>query len=393
MGNLNPNSGFEYEPLDNSRRQIRLLRMTSCLGEHPIHCSIEKGELLSWPDHPTYNAVSYTWGDPNIDRDQHILIDGKKFLIRENLYHFLRTLDKDENLFWIDQISINQSDVHEQNHQVQFMSEIYSFASEVIVWLGPAADNSPQAMNILEHNYGVARKIRNGWKPALDALFQRPYWKRLWVVQEIMLAQSISLRCGEENIKWSCLEVFFETPRALGTKPGAVHFSYDDEENFDIVVANEAEEIVRARDSGERGNAGKLSYVLTAFSEWHCRNPRDKVYGLLGLVNESLRVEIDYQKSVEDILIDVVRKVIEDEPFMDLDSQIEFAESLRTSLILLDFEIHQLVQLEFERKLRSKGDVSKLNKKTVDVHSESDPYESSDSDQYESSDSEMETWS
>jgi hypothetical protein len=97
----NPNSDFKYEPLDHSLRQICLLRVDSSdssRGQHLISCSIETAELSSLAG-PIYKAVLYTRGESNIDRDQHILIGGKMFLVRENLYHFLQTLGDDDSLF------------------------------------------------------------------------------------------------------------------------------------------------------------------------------------------------------------------------------------------------------------------------------------------------------
>jgi len=59
---------------------------------------------------------------------------GKSFAIRKNFFQFLlaRTADL-RTLFWIDQICIDQLNIHEQNHQVSFMGMIYSHASEVII--------------------------------------------------------------------------------------------------------------------------------------------------------------------------------------------------------------------------------------------------------------------
>jgi hypothetical protein len=37
---------------------------------------------------------------------------------------------------WIDQISIDQQDVEEKNHQVSMMADIYEHAETVIAWLG-----------------------------------------------------------------------------------------------------------------------------------------------------------------------------------------------------------------------------------------------------------------
>lgn len=43
------------------------------------------------------------------------------------------------------------------------------------------------------------------------------------------------------------------------------------------------------------------------FSAQHCKDPRDKVYGLLGLVKDNEKPEVDYGKTVQEVLLDVLR--------------------------------------------------------------------------------------
>ncbi|KAK3485259.1 uncharacterized protein B0T23DRAFT_389984 [Neurospora hispaniola] len=50
---------------------------------------------------------------------------------------------------WIDQLCINQSDSDEKAVQVGLMSQIYSRAKQVLIWLGPAADGSDEVMDVL----------------------------------------------------------------------------------------------------------------------------------------------------------------------------------------------------------------------------------------------------
>ncbi|KAH7627866.1 heterokaryon incompatibility protein-domain-containing protein [Sordaria sp. MPI-SDFR-AT-0083] len=48
---------------------------------------------------------------------------------------------------WIDQLCIAQSDSHEKAMQVGLMSQVYSRAEQVLVWLGPVADGSDEVMD------------------------------------------------------------------------------------------------------------------------------------------------------------------------------------------------------------------------------------------------------
>src|SRR5689334_20558060 len=85
-----------------------------------------------------FQALSYEWGPP---APQHsIFVNGYALSIRENLYHFLQTVQRDsefcrDTVLFIDQIRIDQSNVKERNHQVYQMATIYSSAQHVIIWL------------------------------------------------------------------------------------------------------------------------------------------------------------------------------------------------------------------------------------------------------------------
>jgi hypothetical protein len=125
---------------------------------------------------------------------------------------------------WIDSICINQADMEERGLQVQIMSQIYQSASGVWVWLGPAADNSDLAMDVIDEvsNYPedmrgeASRSIKwvrrilyesefSAHRLALQLLFSRPYWQRLWIVQEVVLGactDSPLVCCGQ---RVSCL--------------------------------------------------------------------------------------------------------------------------------------------------------------------------------------------
>jgi hypothetical protein len=54
---------------------------------------------------------------------------------------------------WIDQLYINQADDTEKSVQVDLMSEIYSKARSVIVWLGPEMYFRPDFEQSIKHNF------------------------------------------------------------------------------------------------------------------------------------------------------------------------------------------------------------------------------------------------
>ncbi|KAF2434940.1 heterokaryon incompatibility, partial [Tothia fuscella] len=143
---------------------------------------------------PLYSALSYAWGPPNPSKQ--ILLNGKVFTVRANLWHFLEMAQRDilkdglaGRVLWIDQLCIDQSAKGEKNHQVAMMSEIYEKALTTFIWLGPGSKESDRAMQGIRNqaqNQGLVVDLA-GWRQ-IGALFARPYWSRIWIVQEIMLS-------------------------------------------------------------------------------------------------------------------------------------------------------------------------------------------------------------
>ncbi|KAK0620684.1 heterokaryon incompatibility, partial [Immersiella caudata] len=159
-----------------------------------------------------YQALSYVWGDPSVRLP--IRVDGKRFLVTENLFAVLSELQKsaDPPTLWIDAICINQEDNVEKAHQVARMNAIYEGSQRVIAWLGPAADQSDLAIQKLQRMAGfweskgpdttpeaareivrqaTAEMVGHGHYVqglphivALRSLFLRPWWERVWIIQE-----------------------------------------------------------------------------------------------------------------------------------------------------------------------------------------------------------------
>jgi hypothetical protein len=108
------------------------------------------------------------------------------------------------------------------------MQSIFSGAKETWVWVGPEADESSKAVDLvndLSHVYRhscpagdtspeTADKTRWGSLEsrgledklvALNHLLARDYWYRVWVVQEIALSKSLILFCGRRKFFWESL--------------------------------------------------------------------------------------------------------------------------------------------------------------------------------------------
>ena len=216
---------FSYRDLNKDLNEFRLLRIleltaTQLSNDTPalVTCEIFHANIN---EAPVYNTLSYTWGPPTASQVP-ILLDGKQFLVRENLWMALKRFQSlgTEMIIWIDAICINQEDIQERNSQVPKMTQIYKQADQVLAWLGPSYEDSTLAFELvrdfgqleIEQNWAVEQlKSRTTQLQALSKLFQREYWMRMWVLQELTVAKSIALYCGNDSI--SGMFSFLESKR------------------------------------------------------------------------------------------------------------------------------------------------------------------------------------
>ncbi|KAG6355576.1 hypothetical protein INS49_003538 [Diaporthe citri] len=116
---------------------------------------------------------------------------------------------------WVDSICIDQASIEERAIQVGLMGQIYSNASTVRVWIGLPGFTDIRAAfgfidNTLRAGYNkpmVVSNIRPDIK-AVTELLSRSYWNRMWVFQEIVLAQQVVVHCGAHSKPWEEFEEF-----------------------------------------------------------------------------------------------------------------------------------------------------------------------------------------
>ncbi|CZR70018.1 uncharacterized protein PAC_19919 [Phialocephala subalpina] len=183
-----PSPGSAYSTLDFSSQQIRLFELHSWTESSDIEGTFHCIELSALPE---YTALSYAWGE------------------QRNCRKIKKSTINKPKLFWIDAICINQSDINERNHQVGLMKRIYATAADVYIWLGREGDNSGLAMDFVAKKGAQNLRAKGpGYHPlwtkkvgrALGELCDRPYWRRMWIIQEIIHAEQITTRNGQRII-------------------------------------------------------------------------------------------------------------------------------------------------------------------------------------------------
>ena len=172
------------------------------------------------------------------------------------------------------------------------MGLIFSRASEAVAWLGVEADDSRLemvAMDLVQEPRptvpplrglvflfaGMKSKVptkimmihsskvnRNQDDDALQALFVRPFWSRVWIIEEIAKARNLQLLCGSQMVYWS---TFVNGTGHLEGIPDEIKL---------------LRKFRRQEQSHERFN------LIAALGRSRCfesSDARDKIYALLGL--------------------------------------------------------------------------------------------------------------
>jgi hypothetical protein len=150
----------------------------------------------------------------------------------------------------------------------------------------------------------------DGW-PALLDLFQRPWFTRAWVLQEVVLSKWCSLICGTKTISWDVLTIACKCLRECLEAP-----SFQE----DIRIADYMTVVSASlRNFGDQEHRSPVAQALTAARSLKATNPRDKIYSLLGIIsskddNANVRHVVsiipDYTKSINDVFISVAKLAI-----------------------------------------------------------------------------------
>ncbi|KAL8666378.1 MAG: hypothetical protein Q9168_007493 [Polycauliona sp. 1 TL-2023] len=311
---------YTYLPLD--PHDIRLLIASPGLSGSDIHVSLSHARLDP-DDPPHYEALSYAWGSNGLTHLIHVDTENgtQSLAVTENLHIALQHLRDESSLrtLWVDAACINQRDNEERSQQVTRMADIYQSAAIVIVWLGPAADDSTVAIEALEKLaarvhvewYNQTISAANGesedshWLAidnpvpfddetwfSIDRLLDRPWFSRLWIFQEVRLAcHGVTVLCGDDMISW---EDFRKVISLLKQRPSP---TLNLEKNVD-----------QAWNVSHPTRLDSFIDVLDRTKHAQCSDQRDRIYGVLNLIPEEKRLGIqpDYNKTTREVFRDVM---------------------------------------------------------------------------------------
>lgn len=323
---------FVYAPLNPSvKRAIRLLRVLPDLDERTgwLRCVLRDGTTKDGVvfDKPGergmmragYAALSYTWGGEEGVREV-ILLNGRVFFVRRNLYAFLRCVRKStdfrERWLWVDAVCINQEDGEEKGRQVGMMWKIYSETSLVVVWLGGEMRTKCVGyamkrmgefaeMNDAEMAVSVVRD-EQFWKGFAE-INEAMYWDRVWVIQEFTLPERGRIVAGTE---WVSFRVFQETIRRFDGRIWRMAVSNlvlggKRREGFEEYISN-IHPLWKRRMKYEEGGGVVDAGWTTLSGSRYCRDLRDRVYGIMPLASHGATLKVDYELTPLELLLESV---------------------------------------------------------------------------------------
>jgi hypothetical protein len=199
------------------------------------------------------------------------------------------------------------------------MGRIYQSAKQVIIWLGLANEHTEGAMRFLssyeDHYYfkmerifddnGAvqwARRPQKSERPIFKVnevsildFAKRPYWTRLWIVQELIQTENLVILWGDHLLQWEALSIFNMYECAVSSEKG----EFEQWRLGDLIIFATL----------PMNDSMYFSKVVRYFSHFRCGEPRDKVYGLLGIACDATSINIDYTKSIKEVFLDAVHAI------------------------------------------------------------------------------------
>ena len=338
-----------YDSLNVKTREIRILSILSSPSPSTLQCKLEKTSLL---DPTTYAALSYCWGNP--EDTTTILVNDVPTLVTVNLADALRQLGKMGVVrVWADALCINQADKQERGHQVLHMNHVYSKATTTYAWLGrgtshdslgivqlrqwikcctdttlcletshlrtstsncgsqaqvSAEEKAEMASEISTSEYAsrnlhaaCERCVREFQYMALWRFFSCEYWRRRWIIQELVVAPQVMILWGSLELGLKDLEIVMTRSKISAFwSPGLRTASMPLETVFDI------------RRRYQEGNKLSLLAISYESRSFQSKEPHDKLYALHGICDDwaELTSVPDYSLEPEAIARQVTRALI-----------------------------------------------------------------------------------
>ncbi|KAL0933388.1 ankyrin and het domain-containing protein [Colletotrichum truncatum] len=287
---------------------FRLLHLLP--GRHDEEIRV-KLAIVPVDDPVPYHAVSYAWG--NLRDKAYIICEDKEMQITKTLFEALKRwrLPNEEVVLWADSICIDQQNTAEKTHQIVRMTEIYSRAASVLIWLGSddkdvdgvvelineALELIPEVVDDPKKNRAGAEllgqrnaeRFENGkpttksidWKP-LRSLLRHTWFERKWVFQEAVLNGKTLLYCGRFEMPFESVAELALRMATFGIQALPNDGSLTDQTVSFIPGRLYNLSLMRLSHWYRGKKPIPLMDWVKATRSFFCSNPRDHILGILG---------------------------------------------------------------------------------------------------------------
>ncbi|KAK5735548.1 hypothetical protein LTR17_008081 [Elasticomyces elasticus] len=324
-------------PFFDCTRQIRLIVLDPGTKAASISFSFQFANIYTEDSsqHTSWEAISYRWAeDPGQLHNVHV--GNETWQIDDNIFRMLNDLrlaDQERRL-WIDALCINQGDEREKAEQVQLMRNVYEQARQVIIWLG-CKDQQVEAAAVIsaarwaEQKCGLAYTLPTDrplwqvfiaenpdipWNGPFHEILQNPWFTRMWVVQEAVLARNLVVLMHDCVILWdafasAALRFMSIIPASEAIVSDLVdcyaacrtrHFSDMTMEGLDMIDL-----ILNLRGWMQSANASvPPSELVLLCGGRQALDGRDMIYGIRGLFGVqrgNLAYPVDYTLAIDEL--------------------------------------------------------------------------------------------
>lgn len=350
-----------YESLS-TPTSIRLLQILEEAEDTDLACLMLEFQLGTIEDNiphaikadiPAFEALSYTWGPSSPETcprcaqhhecetthgliireaDHVVSVNDQPLVVGKNLHCAIAQLRRrastgtKEKWIWIDAICINQRDTAERSAQVQLMGRIYSLAERTVVWLGPDDDTASIGVDglktmAMDLDFFRAAGIRDTFESPMHFrcvlnLFKRCWWRRRWILQEVVLAAEVVVLCGSMEILWRDL---IDVARAIEVPSEQMlrdlrPFYAETRSTYTARCLGWLRQLYLQKPGTNRLMLYDLLCLGHAFE---CTVPQDAIFALIGLADGQRRPPhllpaIDYDIPLWKVYITVTRRVIDE---------------------------------------------------------------------------------
>ncbi|EXJ66070.1 uncharacterized protein A1O5_10684 [Cladophialophora psammophila CBS 110553] len=314
---------YRWKPLKHERF-IRLLRLSAGHGNQELSGTLQH---VSLDDSPKYLAISYAWGS----KLQQFTLKTKEggIPLTLSLYLGLRQIRRTDRSIdiWADAISINQNDNDEKERQVRLMQDIFRSAVHVYAWLGQGDSESSLAMEALRKISASFDAEEEGSQSlgsdeippvedsswvAISKLFRRKWFRRVWIVQEVILASQLTLVCGDDRIPW---RQFYEAAKYCDDQASDSQLSVVFPKNGHQTAIVSLGEFKTSYEEGGPEARQDLHTLLRVFKLTESTSRRDKLFALLSLAKDGTTKGFspDYKSRFKDVVLQYAKVFVEEQ--------------------------------------------------------------------------------